>query len=361
MSKKLVALAVAGACAVPLAGQAQTANVTLYGRINMTMEMVSGEQADGSNPNVFRVSSNASRLGVRGSESLGGGVKAIFQIESSINADSGGGQLTGRDTFVGLQGSWGTFKMGRFTTPYNDLLVIFGNAPTLTTSILSSAAIWAQGPQDKTTGDFTDRLSNSVSYESPSMSGLRGKVQYASMEGSPSNNSGVVSTGLFYNNGPIQAGLAYERNNDVRGVGLDDYALSIAAGYNLGFIRPSAVYERLKYETPTGDLKRAFWGVGLTVPVGIGTVYAFWGKAGDGTGSAADGTRVGGLAKGGSTGSDQWEIDYTYPLSKQTLLYAGYVAIDNDENASYTVNINPYPVKIGGRPKGCVLGIVRYF
>ena len=68
MNKKLVAVAVAGMLAAPLAAQAQTANVTLYGRLNLTAEVVNAEQSDGSKGNYFRVNSNTSRLGVRGTE-----------------------------------------------------------------------------------------------------------------------------------------------------------------------------------------------------------------------------------------------------------------------------------------------------
>src|SRR5215467_16256628 len=61
MNKKLVALGVAGAFALPLAAQAQTANVTLYGRLNVDFEFMKGKQADGSDPTVNRLSSNSSR------------------------------------------------------------------------------------------------------------------------------------------------------------------------------------------------------------------------------------------------------------------------------------------------------------
>ncbi|HEU5480266.1 MAG TPA: porin, partial [Candidatus Tumulicola sp.] len=101
MKKKLVAVAVAGILGMPLAAQAQTANVVLYGRLNLTTEFVKGQQADGSNPTAVRLSSNSSRFGMRGVESLGGGLNAIFQIESSINGDTNGGNLGGRETFVG--------------------------------------------------------------------------------------------------------------------------------------------------------------------------------------------------------------------------------------------------------------------
>ena len=187
MNKKLVAVAVAGLLAAPLAAQAQTANVTLYGRLNITMEAVNGAQAQAEstpvgkevNRTVYRLSSNSSRLGVRGSESLGGGLSAIFQIESSINGDSGGGTLAGRETFVGLQGTWGTFKMGNFLAPYDDIHPIFGNVPTLTTSILSTAALWAQGSQTKDNGGFDARLGNSIRYDSPRIGGFLGSIQIA--------------------------------------------------------------------------------------------------------------------------------------------------------------------------------------
>ena len=94
MNKKLVAVAVAGVLAAPLAAQAQTANVTLYGRLNLDYEIVNGKQPfapgcnatiDGcnqANPTASRLSSNSSRIGLRGTEALGGGLNAIFQIES---------------------------------------------------------------------------------------------------------------------------------------------------------------------------------------------------------------------------------------------------------------------------------------
>src|ERR1700687_6198332 len=117
MNKKLVVLAVAGAFASPLAVQAQTANVTLYGRANIDLEFVNGKTCQGgstgggngggrvlracsnlssaaatdaiSNPTTNRVSSNSSRFGMRGTESLGGGLNAIFQIESNVSGDTG--------------------------------------------------------------------------------------------------------------------------------------------------------------------------------------------------------------------------------------------------------------------------------
>ncbi len=366
MNKKLVALAVAGVLSAPLAAQAQTANVTLYGRLNLTMEAV--QQGSSSTENwIYRVSSNSSRLGVRGTESLGGGLNAIFQIESSINGDAGGGTLAGRETFVGLQGGWGTVKIGNFLAPYDDMHPIFGNVPTLTTSILSTASLWAQGFAAKSQGGFDARLGNSVRYDSPNISGFTGSIQASTNENTI--HGMVYSMGGYYNAGPLQAGLAWERNQSARGAGLNDDAISVAGAWNFGIARVAGVYERLKYDIAAGgDLKRDLYGASGTFNLGPGQLYAAWIHTNDGKGSSADGSQVAGLVKGSDTAADQYEVTYTYPLSKRTLTYAGYVRIDNDTNARYTFNINPLNqsavtggLASQGKPQGIVAGIVHFF
>jgi predicted porin len=339
------------------------------------MEAVSGRAVDPNLPataapvnrTVYRVSSNSSRLGVRGSEALGGGLSAIFQIESSINGDSGGGTLAGRDTFVGLQGSWGTVKIGNFLAPYDDIHPIFGNVPTLTTSILSTAALWAQGSQGVNDGGFDARLGNSIRYDSPRIAGFVGSVQIAAADTSNSTlaqqqrHAYILSTGGFYANGPFQAGIAYEAHNKVRGPSLSDWAFSAAANWNFGIVKIGGVFERLDYDTPTGSLERNFYGISATAPIGPGELYAFWGQADDGKGGAANGTTVGQLTKGGGTGASQWEISYTYALSKRTLAYTGFVQTLNDTNAAYNFNINPYTVVKDANASGLVVGVVHFF
>jgi predicted porin len=382
MKRSLVALITACAAVLPPAAQAQFTNVTLYGDLNLDLEFVSGKQPEGNDPTVVRVSSNSSRFGMRGNEYLGAGQVAIFQLESQVQANTGGGTLASRETFVGLQGDWGTLKAGNFLTPYDDILPIFGNTPTLTTSIFSTAAIWAQGPLSKIEGGFDARLGNSIRYETPPLDGFSGELQYATRSTDTDDpaiaaNSGdhlsglrhanVVSMGAFYSKGPLDLGVAYEQNNKVRYPDANDYALSIAGGYDFGTLantlglRIGAVYERLKYDTFTGDLRRDFWGVSATVPFGGGSFYAFWGRAGNGTGSAVDGTQVGGLTKGPGSGADQWEISYSYSLSLRTLLYAGYVQVNNRANAAYGFNINPYSTVPGARLPGIVLGMAHFF
>ena len=117
-------------------------------------------------------------------------------------------------------------------------------------------------------------------------------------------------------------------------------------------------------------LKRnSFWAVDTTINVGAnGQVFLYWGKASDGTRqrgrhAATDRhpersrrrrniSRVAGLAKGDNTGATQWEVSYSYDLSKRTRVYTGYVKINNDSNASYNFNINAYPGNAGAPPVG---------
>ena len=369
MNKKLVAVAIAGLLAAPLA-QAQTANVTLYGRIHMDVEIVSGKQPNGSNPNQYRVSSNSSRFGLRGSEGLGGGLNAIFQIENSVTPDSGGGTLAGRDSFVGFQGGFGRFIIGRYHAPYDNLHELWGSNNTALTGILATSALWAQGGQAKQNGGFDDRVANSVRYDTPVMSGFQGQIQYgaggANNEGTPTTHSGVTSGAAFYNNGPLKLGAGFQTNNSFRAVGLNDLAWSIAGGWQFPGVYVGAIYEKLDYDvqvnaTTKASLTRNFWGLGVTADLGPGQLYVDYARAQNGKGSAANGTRIGGLARGPDTSANQWEVSYSYPLSKRTYVYAGYIKIDNAANASYIFGVNGFTPAVGGKPGGALLGVVHNF
>jgi predicted porin len=382
MPSRLAGVICAGAAALALPAHAQFANLKLYGSFNLDLEFIRGAQLDGTNPTVNRVSSNSSRFGIRGTEYLGGGLAAIYQVESAVQVDTGGSALASRETFLGLQNDWGTLKLGKFLTPYDDIHPIFGNTPTLTTSVLSTAALWAQGSQSKGQGGFDARLGNSIRYDSPTSNGFTGEIQYSTRDSSgnadgPAGDNGdhsselrhanVWSLGGFYSHGPVDLGIAFERDDRVRGVGRHDDALSISGAYDFGDIsklfnaRVAFIYERLKYDTLDGNLTRDFYGVSTTIPAGGGWIYGFWGRAGDGKGSSADGTQVGLLTKGPGTGSDQWELSYTYNLSLRSLIYAGYVRINNRANAAYTFNINDYAIAPGAKPSGFVLGIAHFF
>ena len=141
--------------------------------------------------------------------------------------------------------------MGNFLMPYDDLHPIFGNVPTYTTSILSTAVLWGQGQVSKQDGGFDARLGNSVRYDSPIWAGFNFSAQVSMRDSSgfterqqPATTypgkrvtrmSGVI--GGYYNNGPFQAGAAYESNIKVRGPDLNDWAFSVTGAWNFGIVR----------------------------------------------------------------------------------------------------------------------------
>jgi len=397
MNKKLLAIAIAGVLAAPLA-QAQTANVVLYGRVNIDMEVIINQKQDAApfnKQNVYRVSSNSSRFGMRGTESLGGGLNAVFQIESSIVADNSGGTLAGRETFAGLQGGWGTVKLGYFLSPYDDIQSIWGSAPTLQTGVLGSQSLWSNtGFIGNTTqlGSFDDRVGNSLRYDSPVIAGFNGSVQIGGRDvggdagtlTEQRRHAYVISTAGFYNNGPLSLGGAYERHNSLRDgtpaiPKLHDTAYTLAGSWNFGVVKIGGAYEHLKYEIGAGgDLKRDFWAVSGTANLGPGQLYVAYWWAGNGKGGARCVTvgavttcpRVGAVTYGPNTKAQQWEVSYTYPLSKRTLLYTGYTMIDNQKNAGYNFGVNQIQGTCmgngaacgdAGRPQAFVLGLVHFF
>lgn len=401
MNKKLVALAVAGILAAPLA-QAQTANVTLYGRVNLDMEWVKAKQANNTDPNMYRVSTNSSRFGIKGSESLGGGLTAIFQIESSANVDATGGTIAGRDTYAGLQGSWGTLKLGFFSAPYDDILGYFGNTNTYLTSVLSTGSVWANDSNGgktpiatgavSTGGGFDSRLGNSLRYDTPTMSGFRAAVQLAALDTGAFDNTTVpggtgqqrhayvLGAGGYYANGPFGIGVGYEGNQKVRGNNLNDSAWSVAGSYNFGKFQLGAVWERLDYDintsagVPAGSLTRDFYGFSGLLTLGPGQLYGMYGHGNNGGGSSANGTRVGGVTKGPNTSVNEYQISYDYPLSKRTKLWGGYHKIVNASNATYNFEVNGIgnmcqgigagttsTCGAAGQPQGFALGMTHLF
>ena len=128
MNKKLLSMAVAAAMVAPTAAMAEA---VLYGKLHMSIDWADvengfdgwGLNGRGSLPGEGR----ANRIGVKGSEDLGNGLKAIYQVEFGIQMTEEGNQsvasggddtISMRNSFVGLTGGWGTFVVGRNDTPY---------------------------------------------------------------------------------------------------------------------------------------------------------------------------------------------------------------------------------------------------
>ena len=183
MNKKLVALALS-AVAAGMAS-AQTANVTLYGIVDtyLASERI-GSGGSGATAVAAKSATvvqggglSGSRWGLRGSESLGGGLNAIFTLENGFASDTGalgqGGLLFGRRAFVGLNGGFGTLTIGRDYSP--NFFVQCNSDDTFGGCLTGFSAVANMG------GFFANTLrqNNQVKYSTPNMGGLTASVAVA--------------------------------------------------------------------------------------------------------------------------------------------------------------------------------------
>lgn len=213
MKKALIALSTA-TIALPVFAQS---SVTIYGVLDEAVQLntnakqvVGGTNVGGRQWSLDSLSGPyGSRWGIKGKEDMGGGLAAIFTLESGLNLNSGsfaqGGTAFGRQAFVGLSSQrFGTLTLGRQYDSVNDYLGAFEFG-------LASYGNGASHPGDIDNGGRTYRQDNSIKYASPTFSGLRfgGTVMLGGVAGSVSENSGY-SVGVGYNNGPLGLGAVYQ-------------------------------------------------------------------------------------------------------------------------------------------------------
>lgn len=234
MKKSLIALAVLGS----VAGVAQAqSSVTLYGiadvwlgstkETNQTAGVRTSNRVTALDSSGF----STSRFGFKGSEDLGGGLKANFQLEQGINSDTGTAQATGsafnRQSWVGLSGGFGEVQLGRAWTPYDDTRAMAND--TFNANIAASFNTWL---------GYTDRTSNGIRYNTPSFGGFSVAAAYALGEDKTTGTSAssITSVSLNYANGPIVAGLAHQIEKDnnpaAGGIFVDQTGLAALAGVN---------------------------------------------------------------------------------------------------------------------------------
>lgn len=214
MQKKLIALAVAGLMAAPMAASA--ANVEAYGKVRLSVDFTDNGDANTANEDsMMAVSSNSSRLGFKGSEDLGNGLTAKFQMEAEVNMDDGSDLTSGmRNTFVGLSGDFGEVRLGKHDTPYKmSTKDIFGD--TRADYNGGSAKI---GTVSAKTGPIRldNRAGNVLAYISPDMNGftfagaLVTDLDDDDLAATKNGNTDGVSLMGVYNAGPLGVSLAIE-------------------------------------------------------------------------------------------------------------------------------------------------------
>jgi predicted porin len=429
MQKKVIALAVAGL--VSGAAFAQT-NVTIYGAADATFEMV---QAKGASEDIgvrtvnaagtpvatqialdgnkdilrhTRVQSNSSILGFRGSEDLGGGLKAIFQFETGITQDVASAATFNRDTFVGLQGGFGQIKGGLITGPARSLgaavdltvgatgigantamLGKLGGNPTFTRTTtfnpVTGVPVTTTAASGAAFSYWDTRRSNSIQYTTPKFGGFEIRAMYGAGELRPEGTKAAVTyeVGAFYNNGPWYAGLTYgqAKANDA----------GYAAGAPLGVVPDKAKLTNVrlagKYTFQGGHQISALFeqnkGTDLAVTVVPQTATAS-ARVMEIESAKSYTYGIGGKFKVSQPGAiivqlyqvgkmknvDEANkfkanfvaLGYEHSLSKRTTLKAYYSRIANKDYAAYNYGIgNINGAGMGSNPNGFALGVRHTF
>jgi predicted porin len=353
MQKKLIVLAVSGALAVPLAAFAQSSNFTMYGRANMGLDRWSATGSTSGTGNLVsrtRIYDSGSRLGLRGSENLGGGMEAYFVMETGINWDTGNGNgqsgaansstgaLASRDSFLGLKAGWGEVSFGRQSIFWANGLNAQTGANYINTS--ADSAMTGLG----LVAAPVARQSSVVAYTSPRMAGVDLSVAFSPQTQEPATFTGtnqtkgsVLGFGLKYRMGGlyVQADHAKAKNNgNIQGVNNTGDKLGVSYGYAPGS-RAAIIYQRLKNANVgaigtvslAGDtLQESMWVLNLEHSFGQLAVYAEYLRGGEVKGGS-------GASGAGGTKSNAYTLAVKQHLSKRTGIYASYNAVKNEANA----------------------------
>jgi len=360
MQKKLIAIAIAAALA-PAAAMADTGNINIYGRLNVSLDSQTGIRNQTSG---LDVNTNSSRFGIKGTEDLGDGYSAIFQVESTVNltgtgrggngntaANSAAGANYGvfggqiRDTWLGLVTPLGTIQAGRlpmenhwaydtnlFADQVGDLLTFNTNG-----------------------GGALGRANGEVLYTMPNLSGFTANVQfYPTSSVNPctavSANCAVLTTPAiasshswgFEANYKVLDMIAMNFNYLNRNAGFDiEYKPWVLSGImnvgSNGLI--NAQYMRDKRTATGRQAERHIWNIGGKYNVmPNGAIKAQYSRANTATSGDAVATAVNGLVSGPGTEANMMVFGFDYSLSKRTMVQLAYARTKNGLAANYGIN-----------------------
>ncbi len=310
MKKSLIALAVAGSFAAP-AAFAATANVDVYGVMNIAIQDTDANNVD------MDVVDNFSRIGFKGSEDLGGGLKALWQIEQQIDTATANNTAFGgagmRNTFIGLAGGFGTVLAGRHDTPYK---IATGKYDLFADNIGDYNLGRLDGVR-LIDGNHDARASNAIAYISPNMSGFTfaGALVTSMDHLDNGDTTDALSLALMYANGPLTVDFGWQ---DVKL--LDSKAWKLGAGYTFGDAKVGFVYEDVENWGGNNNRDRESWLINGTYNMGAITLKALYGQADVDAPAPATVTRD----------QDMFAIGADYALSKRTTAYVVWGNGDDD-------------------------------
>ncbi|MGE0347958.1 porin [Hydrogenophaga sp.] len=317
MKKSLIALAVLATTGVAMA----QSSVTLYGRIDTS---IGSTKLNGvSTSQVYSGNLTTSRYGFRGTEDLGGGLKANFVLENGFNADDGtlGSANTAfnRQAWVGLSGGFGALKLGKTDSVYKDIYDL-GNAH----NVFDSEFTATKEAYRAGLGGFTSRPNNQIRYETPNMGGFSAGLTYA-LDEDVAANAETTALNLRYSAGNLAVGVAYQED-DFQVLANDRKYTVLAGTYNFGVAKVSGQLQNIKAGDNRKDTEFA---LGVSVPVGNVDLSAGYARSKAKDAAGAD-------AQKGTA----FSLGATYGLSKRTKLYGGY--IDGEVETAAGVSVRDY-------------------
>lgn len=355
MKKSLVALA-----AFAAVGAFAQSSVTLSGNIKggVAHTKYSNGGIGTVNGNSMSVADGSSRFIIGGTEDLGGGLKAVFQIDTRYRVDDNGAAptsspLAGGNTFVGLSSGMGMLQLGKLDTHY--CLGSDQHGSRATALQASSCALlgFVNGNGAGQAIANASRSVNIIRYTTPRFSGFQGQVNYSTnfqgSEGAPGDASKgrAMQAGLNYATGPLKAGVSFwdarSENRSVGAVRGDQEAATAFIDWNFGVATVGLTYDQSELEANTGvpgaastELKRRAWSIPVTVPLGAGTFLLTYTKARD-LRASGFGTPALNAAQSTDTGAALWSVGYDYALSKRTSMGVSYARLNNKANANYAL------------------------
>lgn len=206
---------------------------------------------------------STSRWGLGGSEDLGAGLKANFNLEASLQSDNGTvGSSAGffdRQSWVGLSGGFGSLRLGRSDTAFDDvrdLAVVYNlwDSEFSPTKIAYTAGV----------GDYSSRNANMVRYDTPRFGGFSAGVSYA-MDEDEAQERDVTAFNLRYRAGALDLGLGYQEQSHEATPASDREYLALSASYRFEALRLSGGWQRAENRAGTKDDEYA---LGVAVPLG---------------------------------------------------------------------------------------------
>ena len=360
MKKSLIALAVLAASGAAMA----QSSVTLFGIVDTNFSYIDGIGNDNESKYGLGTSGNAtSRLGFRGVEDLGGGLKAGFHLEGEIFGDDGNasGFNFKRRSTVSLAGGFGEVRLGRDLTPGYSKFISYDLFGQVGIGQFMGWSDW-NGNNQTTANNNNDangiRSSNMISYYTPNFSGFTAGLGYGFDEKADTTNSKkgrYVGGYVAYDNGPLSVALSYDESSALvltspAATGADRNRLTLGGSYDLNVVKLNAILQQTKDDVPGGSERKVnAYMLGASAPVGAGEVklqYALYDQ------------------KAIDSKAHQISLGYVHNLSKRTAVYGTVAYMDNKDASKLNLSakgLGAIDARAGDSQTGYQVGIRHAF